>query len=246
VTAGVPHRVTDRVVAGVDGCRGGWVAVRLAGDPPAFAGALAAAGFAELLARLGDAAVVAIDIPLGLAEAGWRAADTLARAALGRAGASVFLIPPRPALEAATHAEASALCSAQLGQGCSIQAWGLRRRIFEVEAARLAAPAGGPRLVEAHPELCLATMAGAPLAWSKKTARGHELRRALLAGQGIQLPAGPVEPGAKGVRVAPDDLADAAAAAWTAARVAAGRAEPLPDPPAAGADRHGWPIAIWR
>ena len=208
----------------MDGCRGGWVAVLLAGDPPAFAGSLAAAGYADLLERLAGAAVVAVDIPIGLAEHGCAGGRHLGQSQ-ARAGGGECVPDPAPAgARGASHAAASARCSALLGKGCSIQAWGLRGRIFEVERARLAAPAGGPRLVEAHPELCLATMAGRPLDRAKKTAEGHELRRALLAAQGVALPPGPPERGPPGIGVAPDDLVDAAAAAWTAARVAAGLA----------------------
>ena len=46
-----------------------------------------------------------------------------------------------------------------------------------------------------------------------------------------------------GALVPPDDLLDAAAAAWTARRVLAGSARPLPDPPEV--DSSGRPVAIW-
>jgi len=226
-------------VAGVDACKGGWVAVVLAGEPPAFVRAHLRQRFGELLADLGGAAVVAVDIPIGLLEDRWRAADTEARTRLGPARSSLFMTPPRPALQAATHAEATRVCAAITGKGCSVQAWGLRRRIFEVEA--LAAGPGGERLYEVHPELCFLAMHGdVHLGAAKKTWAGQDARRALLAADGIVLPA---DLGAAG-RAAPDDVLDAAAAAWSAARIAAGLAEALPDKPEY--DDNGRRIAIWR
>nr|WP_246594095.1 DUF429 domain-containing protein [Streptomyces auratus] len=44
-------------------------------------------------------------------------------------------------------------------------------------------------------------------------------------------------------RTPPDDVLDAAAAAWTADRIARGRARPLPNPPERTAG--GCPVAIW-
>ncbi len=95
-------------------------------------------------------------------------------------------------------------------------------------------------MVEAHPELSFRQMAGAPLTDSKKTWAGMSRRRELLAEQGIDLPA---DLGEAGRQVAVDDILDAAAVAWTAARVAAGAAIPVPDPPA---DLDDFPVAIWR
>jgi predicted RNase H-like nuclease len=40
-----------------------------------------------------------------------------------------------------------------------------------------------------------------------------------------------------------DDILDAAAAAWSASRIASGHAVSLPDPPQL--DEAGYPIAIW-
>jgi predicted RNase H-like nuclease len=104
----------------------------------------------------------------------------------------------------------------------SSQAWGLRGKLLEADAFRRAAPA--PPLCEVHPELSFAALAdGAPLADSKHTASGRQVRRALLAQAGIIVP--PRVPGA-----AEDDLLDAAAVAWSAGRVAAGTAVTLSDP----------------
>ncbi len=182
---------------------------------------VATVAVAAVLDALPLAAVTGIDMPLGLLAAGWRDADRLARRALGRRGASVFAIPPRPALEAPSYAEANRTCRALTGQGLSVQAYGLRRKIAEAEACRRAA--AGVRLYEVHPELAFAALAGSPLADSKHTAAGLAIRRQLLAAAGIVLP-----PRVAGVPE--NDLLDAAAVAWSARRIAAGQAVVLTNP----------------
>jgi predicted RNase H-like nuclease len=205
------------MVTGVDGCAGGWVAVTLGPDGPP---AVTVAAGLDLLPL---AAVTGIDMPLGLRASGWRDADLLARRALGRRWMTVFAIPPRPVWDCATHADASRLCRRLTGQGLSVQAWGLRGKVAEADQFRRAAAAGGVRLHEVHPELSFAAMAGAPLPDSKHTRAGLAVRRGLLAREGIALP-----PGVAGA--AADDLLDAAAVAWSARRIAAGRESVLTSP----------------
>ena len=117
------------------------------------------------------------------------------------------------------------------------QAFGLRVKVLEVDGFRRA---GGRAVLEVHPELSFAAMAGAPLASSKKTWAGAAARYRLLTEHGIALPTdlGP-DPGRAGV----DDVLDAAAAAWTARRVQSGDAFSLPDPPEPLPD--GVSCAIW-
>jgi predicted RNase H-like nuclease len=80
---------------------------------------------------------------------------------------------------------------------------------------------------------------GTPIAAGKKTWNGQMTRRALLAAAGIRLPGDLAE-----ARAAPaDDVLDAAAAAWSAKRIASGQASSLPHP--AQPDDAGHPIAIW-
>jgi predicted RNase H-like nuclease len=133
----------------------------------------------------------------------------------------VFAIPPRPVWEQPAYANANQGCRELTGRGMSIQAWGLRRKLLEADEFRRAA---APRLYEVHPELSFAALGGGtPLADSKHTRAGLAARRALLAQAGIVVP-----PRAAGA--AEDDLLDAAAVAWSAARVAAGAAVTLNDP----------------
>ena len=216
-------------VTGIDGCRSGWIAVTLDG---ARVRARTAPELAEL-AELGAEGITGIDMPLGLLADGWRTADALARRALGRRGASVFAIPPRPVWTAPDYPTANLRCRELTGRGMSAQAWGLRTRLLEADRFRRAF-AG--QLYEVHPELAFAAMSGAPLADTKHSAAGLAARRALLRGAGIELPER--VPGA-----AEDDLLDAAAVAWSARRIATGTARVLPDPPAQRGD-DGLEIAI--
>ena len=224
-------------VLGVDACPRGWVGVVWDGTvcTAQFRGTveeLVAAAAAD-----GPVAAVAVDIPIGLPDAGRRRADELARARLGGLRSSVFMTPVRPALRAPDHAAGSALNRTLAGEGISVQAFGMRHRIAEVEEylTRAAVP-----VVEVHPEVSFAAMHGGPLTVRKATWAGADVRRELLRREGLHL-AGPL--GDAGAHAAVDDVLDAAAAAWTAARYAAGRARPLPDPPQVFSDGH--PTAIW-
>lgn len=114
------------------------------------------------------------------------------------------------------------------------QAWALIPKLVEAEV--LAAIDG--RVVEVHPEVSFRELAGRPLAWSKRSWNGLLLRRDLLAGAGIALP--DLISGVTGA--AADDVVDAAAAAWSARRLAKGAGRSLPDPPQLSDGRR---VAIW-
>jgi len=123
------------------------------------------------------------------------------------------------------------------GEGVSRQAYGLRAKIFEVETL---VRDRSHTVIEAHPELCFATMAHGPLATRKKTWAGAAQRRQLLDAAGIRLK---TELGLAGDMAAVDDILDAAAAAWTARRYANGQARSLPESPELFSD--GIDCAIW-
>jgi predicted RNase H-like nuclease len=224
-------------VLGVDACRSGWVAVRL--DDTAVA-VFHGARIEELVAaaeRDGRLAVIAVDIPIGLPDAGRRAADGLARAEIGPLWSSVFLTPTRTALGHSSHAEASAANRDLCGDGISIQAFGLREKLLDVD--RWIA-SSGRRAFEVHPEVVFAALAGRPLTTRKTSWSGVEQRRELLRDAGIHLSG---DLGAAGDLARVDDVLDAAACAWTAGRIASGRARCMPDPPEVFSD--GLPAAIW-
>ena len=225
-------------VIGVDACRRGWVAVslevsRLPRRAPRLVAVRMDRSLVSVLDRAdcGPARVVGIDMPLGLLESGWREADRVARGLLGPRRSSVFAIPPRAVWAEMSYPAANQLCRELTGQGFSVQAWGLRAKLLEANQYREACE---HPMWEVHPELAFGAMAGAPLGYSKHTAAGRELRRELLARAGIVLPAsssGNV-PGSWRTGSTPvTDTLDAAAVAWSAARIAAGQAVILPDRP---------------
>ncbi len=221
---------------GIDGCKGGWIAIALGTDGACSAHLLTTID--AIATAVPDAEVIAIDIPIGLLERGQRTADVEAKTLLGGRRSSLFMTPVRAALEAASHAEGSSLSVAAGEPGISRQAYGLGARIFEVERWLPSAPC---RVVEVHPELCFTEMrGGAPPSASKKTWQGMIERRAALSAAGIVLD--PIDP-AVGSLVPVDDLLDAAAVVWTATRLVDGTARPLPDPPQD--DGAGGAIAIW-
>lgn len=225
-------------MVGVDACRKGWVGVAL--DPGSEPRAYVGPTVSELVSeaeRDGPVEVVGVDIPIGLPDAGERAADVLAKKAVGTLHSSVFMTPVREALTAPDHATAVAVNREHAGTGVSVQAYGLRHRILEVETW---ARTTRHTVVEVHPEVCFATLAGRPLTTRKSTWAGAEERRGLLSGAGIRLHGTLGEAGASaGV----DDVLDAAVVAWTARRHALGAAQCLPEVPETFSD--GIPCAIW-
>jgi len=221
-------------VTGVDACRGGWACVHLDTDEGGDRLTVRMAGsLAEGLAGTAPGQVVGIDMPLGLLDRGWRAADEEARRRLGVRRSSIFAIPPAAVWRQPDYQAALAVCRQLTGQGFSVQAWGLRAKLREAADYR---GHGSQRLYEVHPELSFAAMAGAPLPEPKNRPAGQALRRSVLAAAGLAVPDDPAW------RRAAVDVLDAAAVAWTARRIAAGQAVVLPDPPQTGQD--GLEIAI--
>jgi predicted RNase H-like nuclease len=226
-------------VLGADACPGAWVGIAVCG--PEVRGYLDTE--IESLVRQatadGPLSVVGIDMPIGLADSGYRKADLLARAAAGPRRASVFMAPVRSALEIDDYALAVAENRRCGGGGISRQAFGLRAKIGQVDRWLRTQPAD-LRVVEVHPELSFGAMAGAPLPERKSSWAGVVRRRQLLAERGIVLPD---DLGVPGRIAGPDDILDAAAVAWTALRVAGGNARSRPDPPDRFSD--GLECAIW-
>ncbi len=197
-------------VVGIDAYKWGWVAVAL--EDGGFAEATADTDLARMVDRYPEAAAVAVDIPIGFPDNGWRRADDGARALLGRRWMTVFRIPPRPVWESDTYDDATNRCRQLTGSGLSRQAFGLREKLLE--ANRLVDD--GKELHEVHPEVCFHAMGASAQLPSKKSWAGQTNRRRLLESQGISLPD---DLGPAGV-VPPDDVLDAAAAAWSAHRIA--------------------------
>jgi predicted RNase H-like nuclease len=225
------------VVLGVEASRAGWIGVVLSDG--GFVAALLGRELASLTATaslIAEISVVGVGLPIGLPDKGRRDGDLLARVLVGPRRSSVVLTPTRAALELGTYAEASALCRERGEPAPSRQAYALRSRILELDVwARRA----GLAVVEVHPEVSFATLAGGPLAESKKSWGGAMRRRRLLAGVGVPVPDDLGEAGTAGV----DVVLDATAVAWTALRVSRGQAVSFPSLPQRFGDGHS--AAIW-
>ncbi|MFJ8197347.1 DUF429 domain-containing protein [Streptomyces sp. NPDC096152] len=208
-------------VLGVDACgKQGWVGIRLTDG--ACAGSLVDLRLEKLIERAAEVDAVAVDMPLGLVEKGWRAADLAARALLGVRRSSVFPAAPRVAWEEQHYRAAAGRCQELTGNRLSRQAWALRPKLLEARACWLA----DERIHEVHPEVSFYALAdGVPLPYAKKTWRGQNLRRSLLAAAGLVLP----DELGEADRIAVDDVLDAAAAAWSANRIALGTANRVPE-----------------
>lgn len=214
------------LVAGVDGCRGGWVAVVAAADGARLQlrAVEVVSDFVALLELTAECAAVAIDIPIGLSEREPRLADLAARQLLGRPRASsVFPSPLRATLPCTEYRQACAASVAAGGKMLSQQAFHILPKIREADAAL--SPADQSRIVESHPELTFAMINdGRPMAHNKKTPAGREERERLLNAiydtDVSHLP----RPRMCGV----DDLYDACALVWTASRLARGLETHLP------------------
>ena len=233
-----PVLTPDAPVLGVDACPAGWVGVVL--DPSLRASVFVAAditGLLELVREHHDVPVVAVDIPIGLPDSGGRLADAEARRALTGKASSVFSTPVRSAVEAATYAEAREANLAATGGRTSVsaQAYALRDKVLQVDAWVRGRP--GALVIEVHPEVSFARMAGAPVLARKKDADGVRARREALAAHGIVAPAY-----FRGAGFGEDDLLDACAAAWTAVRHSLGVSQSFPEVPEVFSD--GIPAAI--
>jgi predicted RNase H-like nuclease len=222
-------------VLGVDGCRLGWVGIEL--HDGRYAAAHVHPSLRGLLDAVPGAGVAGVDMPLGLMDTEVRSSDREAKRRLGARSSSLFVMPPRPVFDAVDHASASTVARALTGAGISIQTWGLRRKILEAEQVH----AESPRLMrEVHPELSFREMGLQPSDGRKKSWRGQRARLRILAEHGIDLPE---DLGGAVAAVAADDVLDAAAAAWSAQRIATGAAYSLPDPPQV--NERGQQLAIW-
>lgn len=155
-------------IAGVDGCRSGWIALIESTETRRIT-AHVFRTFRDLADVL-NAAVIAIDIPIGLTECHARQCDVLARRHLGpKRGSSVFPAPIRAALTADTYGDAKAASIRAQNKGISKQAWAIYPKIREVDEVLHAEAALRNSVVEVHPEVTFSRWAGAPIVAPKRT-----------------------------------------------------------------------------
>lgn len=221
-------------VAGVDGCKNGWIAVEI--DPTDYA--TAQYQFAKDIKELHNDPglhVIAVDMPIGLpATAGrkQRTCDWLAREKLEHQRSRVFPPPARATLAARDYDSAKRINRKhhESGKSISIQCFHLLDKMREIDALM---PQAQNRMKECHPEICFWELNGEqPVRASKKTREGREARKTLLRQHGFSdafLSHADSRLRENTMIAHPDDFLDACAAAWTAARIARGEAKTLPE-----------------
>jgi predicted RNase H-like nuclease len=239
-------------VAGVDGCRAGWIAALMEAGNPASARIVVAPNLAAIADAPEQPAVIAVDMPIGLPErtkGSGREPEQLIRPLLGQRQSSVFAIPSRQSVYAEDYGEACrlALATSDPARKVSRQGFGIFPKIREIDALLRARPKLAERVFEVHPELAFWALNGRKALDQPKKVKGTpyepglRLRRALLKGSGFLPEALVASPPPKGA--AADDLLDALAGLTVALDLATGGGQSFPDPP--GRDAHGLPVAIW-
>ena len=227
-------------VAGVDGCPAGWIVALLPMRPDAAPRLHVAADFASVLALPEQPARIAVDMPIGLAERvglGGRSCDVEARKRLGDRQSSVFTVPARAAVMETEYAPACAVAleHSDPPRKVSKQCFNLFPKMREIDAVMT--PLLQERVFECHPELAFTFMNGErPLHEPKKVKSrpyepGLSLRRTLLAN--ARMPVHLLDDRPRDMKgVGEDDILDALACAWSAARALQGKDVCLPaDPP---------------
>jgi predicted RNase H-like nuclease len=237
------------IVAGVDGCRAGWVCVLRQVEPPFEERAFLARSFDEILAHPAAPSIIAVDIPIGFPEritGGGRECDCAVRQVLGKRASSVFAPPARPVLSETDYrrACAAALAASDPPRQISKQMFHLFEKIREVDGAVTPQAC----IFECHPEAAFWAMnERTPLAEPKKLcnrlhAAGLEERRALLVRHGFS-DSFLGEARFPRSQAGCDDMLDACACSWTAARIF--RSEAISFPAHVPVDPKGLRMAIF-
>ena len=155
----------------------------------------------------------------------------------------MFPTPVRAVLGERSWEEACARHERVDGRRVSKQTFGILGKIAEADAFLRSSRWARRTLYEVHPELSFARWAGAPMRHPKKSAEGRVERLALIASTFGARVFDDARRAVRGQQVGSDDLADAFATLWTAARIRAGTAERRP--PDRAVDRAGLPMVIW-
>lgn len=232
-----------QTVLGVDGCHAGWI---VAADNNGTIELGLYPTFLDLVNSWKFASRILIDVPIGLPDRKKpsRECDTLARRCLAMRASSVFTPPCRDAASAASIEEARSKNLFKVQRSLSTQAWGICRKIAEVDRVLLSNRDAREIVYEVHPEVCFCALnGGKPMNHTKRSTAGKRERLELLLRW---------EPRAEKVAksatdryprrdVQVDDVLDALVALITA------RAEEpcfrsLPDPPEV--DERGLPMRI--
>lgn len=226
-------------IAGVDGCREGWLCVE------EYEGRLTGRifrSFPELLAGLPGASIIAVDIPIGLPEQGKRDCDVAARRALSPTRtSSVFPTPVQGILLEERYSDANLKQRGIDGRGLSRQAFAILPKIRDVNLTLQPNPALQQRVREIHPEVSFAFWNwGVPMQHRKSSPAGQRERERLIDAEWPGQRAAILDRLQGHYEI--DDLNDAFAALWTARRIANGTARVLGDQ---SIDKYGLRMEMW-
>ena len=165
----------DKTVAGVDGCAGGWLLATRNQTPALFS------TFRQLLLAH-PKTILLVDIPMGLPSLSARDLESQARKLLPCRSSSLFPVPCRDAVYAASYGEACDINLRYLGKKLSKQTWNICSKIREVDELLCDDSSWQARIVESHPELAFFLLSTNGTRYSKKTAEGVEERLDILEG----------------------------------------------------------------
>jgi predicted RNase H-like nuclease len=231
-------------IAGIDGCRGGWLVVCETPLPGPWSW-FVAPNFEAVWRQLRDFDAVGVDMPVGIPDRGPRECEALARRLLSpRRTASVFSSPIRPILAIDDYMQACDTREAIDGRRMSKQSFFIMEKIAEIDAVVRARREFADRLFEVHPEVSFTALGGGePMLHPKRDQAGFEERLEHLSDV---FPRSTLEEALDAfprAEVARDDVLDAFAVLWSAKRIALSTAERLPEDPTY--DACGIDMAIW-
>jgi predicted RNase H-like nuclease len=223
-------------VAGVDGCKAGWVVAIVEAtkdgqyllEPKRL---FVEKDFTVVLSATEDCDLVCVDIPIGLSNGPYeRDCDLDARKRLGEPRRrSVFRVPIRQCLSAEDYTEANKISLEHSGKKLSRQSFLIMDKIRQVDT--LITPALQQRVREIHPEILFWALNNKkPIRHNKRKFAGRNERMKLLTRIFLnveEIVAEAREP----QKVAPDDVLDALAAAWTASQIILRKTQTLPEKP---------------
>lgn len=165
---------------GVDGCKGGWVAIKITdcgtkNDIRLFS------DFSSLWDAYKEAELILVDIPIGLPDGlEERMCDKKARAYLQKRKSSIFRVPCRAAINEKDPEKASIVNESETGKRLTLQARGILAKIIEVDGFLLNESANDNRrqvVREIHPEICFWAMNGRNEMQHRKKVRAGFLER---------------------------------------------------------------------
>jgi predicted RNase H-like nuclease len=171
------------MIAGIDGCKGGWLVV-VAASWPVRGGihAMVCRDFATVIAVTTDCTRVLVDMPIGLPDGSttWpRQCDDEGMQILGSVrGKSIFYARPRSAMTETVYRSFCDRHAELVGKGCSQQAFAIVPKIRQIDDIMNCELQG--RILEYHPELAWLRANGNLLMEKKSTQDGKTQRREFL------------------------------------------------------------------